>query len=175
MFSGCTVPPDSKETELGSSNQEASPSASKNTGVVLVPCSCMEVHPYSYFQWHGYFWGPWVSFVNTFTVDDELTRHAILHFKLLLTIWHPSCVCRIKFHSCTQNVKFFFVAFLSHLVWQTTVTGFKYHYKEYLLWKFYNELSHHQQSEWEDPFWLLCDELTRHGFFLSKLIKSNVF
>ena len=28
---------DSKETELGSSNQEASPSAVKNTGVVLVP------------------------------------------------------------------------------------------------------------------------------------------
>ena len=39
------MPPDSKETELGSSDQEASPSASKNTGVVLVPCSCMEVHP----------------------------------------------------------------------------------------------------------------------------------
>ena len=31
MFSGCTVPPDSKETELGSSDQEASPSAGKNT------------------------------------------------------------------------------------------------------------------------------------------------
>ena len=30
MFSGCTVPPDSKETKLGSSDQEASPSASKN-------------------------------------------------------------------------------------------------------------------------------------------------
>ena len=30
------MPPDSKETELGSSNQEASPSAGKNTGVVLV-------------------------------------------------------------------------------------------------------------------------------------------
>ena len=44
-----TVPPDSKETELGSSDQEASPPAGKNTGVVLVPCSCMEVHPYSYF------------------------------------------------------------------------------------------------------------------------------
>ena len=43
MFSGCTVPPDSKETELGSSDQEASPSAGKNTGVVLVPCSCTEV------------------------------------------------------------------------------------------------------------------------------------
>ena len=38
MFSGCTVPPDSKETELGSNNQEASPSAGKNTVVVLVPC-----------------------------------------------------------------------------------------------------------------------------------------
>ena len=45
----------SKETELGSSNQEASPSAGKNTGVVLVPCSHMEVHPYSYFRWCGYF------------------------------------------------------------------------------------------------------------------------
>ena len=31
VFSGCAVPPDSKETELGSSNQEASPSAVKNT------------------------------------------------------------------------------------------------------------------------------------------------
>ena len=30
--------PDSKETELGSSNQEASPSAGKNTGLVLMPC-----------------------------------------------------------------------------------------------------------------------------------------
>ena len=38
MFSGCTLLPDSKETELESSYQEASPSAGKNTGVVLVPC-----------------------------------------------------------------------------------------------------------------------------------------
>ena len=45
MFSGCTVPPDSKETKLGSSNQEASPSVGKNTRVVLVPCSRMEVRP----------------------------------------------------------------------------------------------------------------------------------
>ena len=30
--------PDSTKTELGSSNQEASPSAGKNTGVVLEPC-----------------------------------------------------------------------------------------------------------------------------------------
>ena len=65
MFSVCTVPPDSKETKLGSSVQEASPSAGKNTRIILVPCSHMEVCPYSYFWWHGYVQGPWVSFVMT--------------------------------------------------------------------------------------------------------------
>ena len=38
MFSGCTVLPDSKETVLGSSDQEASLSVGKNTGIILVPC-----------------------------------------------------------------------------------------------------------------------------------------
>ena len=47
MFSVCTVLPDRKETELGSSDQEASPSAGKNIGVVLVACLSMEVHTYS--------------------------------------------------------------------------------------------------------------------------------
>ena len=37
MFSGRTVPPDNKETEIESSNQKASPSAGKNVGIVLVP------------------------------------------------------------------------------------------------------------------------------------------
>ena len=46
---------DIKETKLGNSNQEASPSAGKNTKVVLVPCSHMEVSSYSFFQWCGYF------------------------------------------------------------------------------------------------------------------------
>ena len=55
MFSGCTVLPDSKDTILGSSNQEASPPAGKKTGVVLVPCLRMEVCPYIYFQWCGIF------------------------------------------------------------------------------------------------------------------------
>ena len=49
MFSGWTVLPDSKETELGSSNQEAFPSAGKNTAVVLMPCLSMKVRFYSYF------------------------------------------------------------------------------------------------------------------------------
>ena len=48
-FSGCTVLPDSKETKLGSSDQEASPSVGKETGVVSVSCLSMEVCPYSYF------------------------------------------------------------------------------------------------------------------------------
>ena len=39
------MPPDSKETQLGSSNQEASPSADKNTGVVLVPCCTWKCVP----------------------------------------------------------------------------------------------------------------------------------
>ena len=43
VFSGCTVPPDNKEAELGSSNKEASPSEGKNARVVLVPCSRMVV------------------------------------------------------------------------------------------------------------------------------------
>ena len=45
MFSGCTVLPDSKETKLGSSNQEASPSAGENTGIVLVPCHAWKCVP----------------------------------------------------------------------------------------------------------------------------------
>ena len=51
MFSGCTVLPDSKETRLGSSDQETSPSVGKNTGVVLVSCLRMEVRHYSSFRW----------------------------------------------------------------------------------------------------------------------------
>ena len=45
MFSGCTVPPDSKENEFRSSDQEASPSAVKNTGIVLVPCPAWKCVP----------------------------------------------------------------------------------------------------------------------------------
>ena len=45
MFSGCNVPPDGKETKLESSDQEASPSAGKNTGIVLLPCRAWECVP----------------------------------------------------------------------------------------------------------------------------------
>ena len=45
MFTGCTVLSDSKVTELGSNNQEASPSASKNTRIVVVPCCTWKCVP----------------------------------------------------------------------------------------------------------------------------------
>ena len=45
MFPGCTVLPVRKETELGSSNQESSPSAGKNTGIVLVLCHAWKCVP----------------------------------------------------------------------------------------------------------------------------------
>ena len=64
----------SKETELGRSDQEASSLADKNTRVVLVPCSCMEVFPCSYFWWCGYFWSPWVSFVTQDEFSLRVTK-----------------------------------------------------------------------------------------------------
>ena len=45
MFSGCTVQPDSKETELGSSNKVVSPSADKSTRVALKPCCAQKCIP----------------------------------------------------------------------------------------------------------------------------------
>ena len=45
MFSGCIVLPDSREIKLGSSDQEASPSAGRNTGIVLVPCRAWKCVP----------------------------------------------------------------------------------------------------------------------------------
>ena len=39
------MPPDSKETKLVISDQEASPSAGKNTRIVLVPCHTWKCVP----------------------------------------------------------------------------------------------------------------------------------
>ena len=49
VFSDCTVPRDSRETELGSSNQEANTSTHKNTGIVLVPCCTWKCVPTAIF------------------------------------------------------------------------------------------------------------------------------
>ena len=61
-------------TACSNSDQEASLSAGKNNGVVLVPCLRMEVCPYSYFWRCGYFWGPWVSFVMTDEFSVRVTK-----------------------------------------------------------------------------------------------------
>ena len=45
MIYGCTVLPISNETQVGSSEQEASPSAGNNTRVVLVPCCARKCVP----------------------------------------------------------------------------------------------------------------------------------
>ena len=37
--------PDSKETKLVSNNEEASPSAGENTGIILVPCGAWKSVP----------------------------------------------------------------------------------------------------------------------------------
>ena len=69
-----------KEAELGISNQEVSASAGKNTGVVLVPCSHMEVCPYCFFWWCGISEVSFcVSFVTTdeFSVRDKKTTSSI--------------------------------------------------------------------------------------------------
>ena len=63
MFFGYTVLPDSKETKLGSSNQEASLSAGKNTRVALVPGLAWKCVPTTNSGDVDYFWGLWVSFV----------------------------------------------------------------------------------------------------------------
>ena len=39
------MPPDGKENELGSSDQEVSPSAGKNPRIVLVPCRTWKCVP----------------------------------------------------------------------------------------------------------------------------------
>ena len=57
MISGHSVAPDSKKAKLKSSDQEASPSIVKNTGIVSVPCCSSKLS--------GYSRGPWVSFVMT--------------------------------------------------------------------------------------------------------------
>ena len=76
-----TVLPNSKETELGSSDQEASPSAGKNIGVVLVPCHTWKCL-YSYSWWCGYSRGPWVLFV---VIDEFSVRVAKVTLKIGFT------------------------------------------------------------------------------------------
>ena len=74
---------------------------------VKMQMSCMEVCPYSYFRWCGYFWGPWVSFVTTDEFSVRVTKftsrigvswtHSLpLWFWPLLTQWNCHITKRTK-------------------------------------------------------------------------------
>ena len=74
MFSSCTLPPYSKEIKLGSSDQEASPSAGKNTGVVLVPCCASKCVSTAISGGADIFRVPRVSFVMTDEISVRVTK-----------------------------------------------------------------------------------------------------
>ena len=50
MFSSCTMPSDSKEIKLGSSNQEVSPSTGENIEIVLLPFPAWKCFPSGIFS-----------------------------------------------------------------------------------------------------------------------------
>ena len=105
VFPGCTVPPDSKDTKLESSNQVASPSANKNTRVVLVLFLRMVVRPCSYFQFCEYFWGLWVSFVTTdeFSVSFRKINLKVTSATSKSNAW---CVINESFYLKKNDVSF---------------------------------------------------------------------
>ena len=67
------MPPDSKQTELGSRVQGASPPIGKNTGSFSA-MSCMEMCRYSYFRLCGYFRDSRMSFVTTGEFSVRFTK-----------------------------------------------------------------------------------------------------
>ena len=66
------MPPDSKETKLGSSDQETSPSAVKNTGIVLVPYHTWKCVPIALSG--GVDMVPWMSFIVTDEFSVRVTK-----------------------------------------------------------------------------------------------------
>ena len=83
---------DSKDTELGSCDQEASILAGKKQyQASFSAMSHMGLCPYSYFLWCGYFHGSWVSFVITdeFLVwVTKITSRIGVSWAHSLPFWH---------------------------------------------------------------------------------------
>ena len=80
MFSGCATLHNVKETELRKSNQEFFPSAggfSRSRYKYWGHFSAMsriDVCPYSYLHWRGYFGGYWVLFIKTGEFSVRVTK-----------------------------------------------------------------------------------------------------
>ena len=91
MFSGCTVLRNSKETELGSSDPEASPSAGKNTGVVLVPCRAWKCAPIAIFDGVDIFEVPWCDLLPQMSsqwASQKLLQGLVSHeFTVYLSVF----------------------------------------------------------------------------------------
>ena len=93
VFSGCTVLPDSEETELGSSNEAASPSAAINTRIVLVLCC----------TWN------YVPTVISSGVDIYKDKFSVRITKITLRIgvsWTHSLLFWPSLYSCSIKDKF---------------------------------------------------------------------
>ena len=68
------MPPHTKETELGSSDQEASPPAGKNTRIVLVPYRAGKCVPTVISGGVDISEVPWVLFVTTDELSVKVTK-----------------------------------------------------------------------------------------------------
>ena len=69
------MPRDNNNTELGSSNQEASPSAGTNTGMILVSCHAWKCVTKAISSGvDRYFLGPLVSLVTTDEFSVRVTK-----------------------------------------------------------------------------------------------------
>ena len=115
--------PDNKETKFGSSNQEASQSAGKNTGIVLVPC-CMwkcvptailggvdisEVPACDLLQQTSSQWG--LQKLLQGLVSHELTAYFSV-FNLFLTQWIMAILskgCKLDNHESHNSLKLSFM------------------------------------------------------------------
>ena len=90
MFFGCILQPDSKEIELGNSNQEASLLVGKNMEISFNAMLRMEGCPFKYFQWCEYSRGPWVPLVATaessLMVTKIMERNGVMNSQLSLLI-----------------------------------------------------------------------------------------
>ena len=173
MFSGCTAP---ESTELGSSDQEASPSAGTNTGIVLT--SRMGVCPYSYFRSCGYFWGPWVSFVTTDDFPVRVTKitsrigaswiHSVpFCFNLFLTQWNMATLskgCKLDNFESHNSLKLSF----------TNISGLRSNFVE--CESFLESYSPEILAVWDKLGWLywfwqfICERLSSFnlkGFYYS--------
>ena len=70
----------------------------------------MEVWPYSYFQWCGYFWGPWVSFVTADEFSVRVTKllqglmsHELIAYLSVFNIYLTQWITAVLWKVCKPD------------------------------------------------------------------------